>query len=190
MAPRAAAGKYKVVIEKGKEKYETTIEIAYPKNSVFTLKERKYQETVTQDLFKMNEELAYLVYEIDELVQHSDKMVKKNPKLSKAATKMSAELTALKAELVITTGDNYVGRAENQLREDLSDIYATIAGNFGPPTSSQMENVKMMETKLGEAKAKMDKSRNGSVKKYKAMLEKLELKAFSFESFEEFTDKE
>jgi photosystem II stability/assembly factor-like uncharacterized protein len=189
-APRVSAGTYKVVIEKGKEKFETTITVEYPKNSVFTLDERKKQEATTKKLFDMNENLAYMVYEIDSYIKHTKSTAKKNKKAAKTANKLNAELTILKAELVITTGDNYVGRAENQLREDLGDIYSTIAGNFGPPTSSQLENVSLIEKRLKEAHEKMDKIRSGSMKKYKAALKKLELKDKKLKTFEEYTKKD
>ena len=67
---------------------------------------------------------------------------------------------------------------------------ATIAGNYGPPSTSQLENVKLMEVKLSEAKARMDKIRSGSIKKYNTSLDKLELKHKKLKTFEEFIKKE
>jgi uncharacterized coiled-coil DUF342 family protein len=148
------------------------------------------QESVTRDLYNMNEELAYLVFEIDELLNHIGKAKTENDKIDKSAAKLSASLTSLKEELVITTGDNYVGRAENKLREDLGQIYATIAGNFGPPTSSQLENVDLMKTKLNDANSKMQSIRNGDFKKYKDALAKLGMKEFTMIPFDEFVKKD
>jgi photosystem II stability/assembly factor-like uncharacterized protein len=189
-APRVPAGSFKIVIEKGKEKFETTILVEYDKNSMYTDKERKYQEEVTRQLFEMNEELAYMVYQVDEWTKHSKKHEKSEPKLAKTATKLKGELLVLKAAVVITTGDNYVGRAENQLREDLGDIYGTLGGNFGPPTSSQMENVKLMQGKLDQAMEDWKSIESGSLKKYRTALTKLELKEAKIKAYKDFIKKE
>jgi hypothetical protein len=189
-APRAAAGKYKVVIEKGKDTYSTTIDIEYPKNSVFTLAERKSQEETTRKLFAMNEELAYIVHQIDEWTKHAEKHAKSEPKLTKSGTKLAADLQKLKATMVITTGDNYVGRAENMLREDLGEIYSTIGSNFGPPTASQLENVKLIEDQMMDARNGWKAIQSGDLKKYIAMLPKLEIKDAEIETFEQYVNKD
>ena len=59
-------------------------------------------------LFNMTEELAYMVYVIDELILNEN---------TNESTR--SELNELKKLLVITTGDNYVGAAKKQLRENL-----------------------------------------------------------------------
>ncbi|MCR9174077.1 MAG: hypothetical protein NXI10_16365 [bacterium] len=188
-APRVKAGKYKIVIVKGKDTYETVIEVTYPKNTVFTLQEREAQHKTTRELYSMNEELAYMVYEIDEYIEHANSTKKSNPKLSKSADKLINELNELKKTLVITTGDNYVGRAENQLREDLAEIYSTIGGNYGAPTKSQLATVELMKNRLNEAKEKMDSIRSGTMKKYDTSLTKAELSSPKLKTFEEYVEK-
>lgn len=190
VSPRVPAGKYKVIITKGKEHFETVIEVSYPKKSVFTAEERKLQHETTQKLYKMNEDLAYMVYEIDTYIDHAEKAMKDNPKLKKAASKMVKELTTLKETLVITSGDNYVGRAENQLREDLGDIYSTIATYYGAPSSTQLENVQLMETRMSKALEKLNTVRKGSMSTYSKQLEKLEIKPVEFKKYEDFVNKE
>lgn len=188
-APRVKAGKYKIVITKGKETYETTIEVTYPKNTVFSIEEREAQHKTTWELYDMNEELAFMVYEIDEYIKHAEKTKKSNPKLAKSADKLMDELNDLKSTLVITSGDNYVGRAENQLREDLADIYSTIGGNYGAPTKSQLATVELMKSRLNEGKETMDAIRSGTMKKYNAGLTKSELSLPKLKSFEDYVDK-
>ncbi len=188
-APRVEAGTYKVVIQKGKEKFETTIKVDYPKNSMFTLAERKLHHETTMKLYKMNEDLAYIVYQIDEQKKYAEELMKSQPKLTKSAQKLIAQLNALKKDLVITTGDNYVGRAENQLREDLGELYATIGSNFGPPTSSQLESVQLLETELNEAQNRFQKIQSAEWKKFMSGVNKMELPTLEIETYEEFTKK-
>lgn len=189
-APRVVAGTYTIVIEKGKETFQTTIEVAYPKNSVFTLAERKSQESLTRELFDLNEELAYLVYELEEWTKHANEQAKAQPSTAKVATKLATTMEALRAELVITTGDNYVGRAENKLREDLGEVYATIGTNYGPPTSSDLAGVDLIKEKMQEARTKMEAIRSGDLKKYTALLTKQKIAFPVLENFEEFIKKD
>ncbi len=190
VSPRVSAGKYKIVIQKGKDVFEHVIDVAYPENSVLTIEERKKQEAITKKLYDMNESLAYLVYEIDTWIDAANTALSEDSKLKKMGAKLSDELTLLKKDLVITSGDNYVGRAENQLREDLGEIYGTIAGNYDPPTASQMDNVALMEKELADAFARMDEIRGGTLKKYKAMLTKLEIKEPEMKPYDEYVKKD
>ena len=59
-APRVPAGKYKIVLTKGKETYTHNIEVKYDEKSVTTLEQRKEQETLTDELFNMVEDLAFM----------------------------------------------------------------------------------------------------------------------------------
>jgi len=188
-APRVPAGKYKIKLMKGKETYETTVEVKYPENSLFSLAERKKQQEVTMKLYKMNEDLAYLVYELDQSLMHM-KMFEKSNKMPKAGAKAKVELTKLKETLVITSGDNYVGRAENQLREDLGDIYSTIGGNYGAPSESQLKNVSLLEGKLNDAMSSFDKIKQGNLKKYFSAVQKAGGTPLKIKTYEEFVKKE
>ena len=138
----------------------------------------------------MNEELAYLVYEVDEFIEHSEKTAKENPKLKKSALKLNKELMALKETLVVTKGDNYVGTVENQLREKLSEIYASITGYYGAPTKTQLENSSLIEEEMSKAKQSFASIKSGSMKKYSQAAEKAEVKLPTLKSYKEFVDKE
>jgi photosystem II stability/assembly factor-like uncharacterized protein len=188
-APRVPAGKYKVVITKGSEKFETWIELKYPEKTVFTLEERKIQQETVKTLYAMTEELAYMVYEIDELIAHSDKVMKENASLKKQATKLNADLNKLKDVLVITKGDNYVGAGEKQLREKIGDLYSTIGSYYGAPSQSQLETLKMLQSKLNEGKTNFKAIKDQQVTKYKAATEKAGIKYIELKSFEEFVKK-
>ena len=188
-APRVPAGKYKVVITKGSEKFETWIELKYPEKTVFTLEERKMQQETVKTLYTMTEELAYMVYEIDELLAHSDKVMKENTSLKKHATKLNADLNKLKDVLVITKGDNYVGAGEKQLREKIGDLYSTIGSYYGAPSQSQLETLKMLQSKLNEGRTNFKAIKDQQVTKYKSATEKAGIKYIELKSFEEFVKK-
>ena len=187
-APRVKAGKYKVVIEKGKETYETEIELQYTPNSVFTLAERDEQFKTTMELYKMTEDLAYLVYEIDETLKYIEAN-KDNTSLTKQGSVLATKLNALKETLVITTGDNYVGAAEPQLREKLGDIYSKVASYYGKPSNSEHDNIKLITNRFNKAKADFEAIKTKYYTKYEATATKQELKPLSLKPYEEYVKK-
>ncbi|MEQ8572627.1 MAG: hypothetical protein RIB63_01090, partial [Fulvivirga sp.] len=138
-SPRVAAGKYKVVMRKGKDTYDTELELINDPNSLLTDQDRVALHETTMKLYNMSEQLAYLVYKIDESIAKSEQVMSVNANGKKVAEPISKELNTLKEKLVITTGDNYVGSAEPQLREKLSNLYSKIASGFEPPSSSEIE---------------------------------------------------
>ena len=77
--------------------------------------------------------MAYIVYEIDETIKLLDLLVEKNKAFSKDDLKIKSAYEPLKAKMVATTGDNYVGASEKQLREKFGELYSNIASNFTAP---------------------------------------------------------
>jgi regulator of replication initiation timing len=129
-APRVPAGKYKVVLTKGKEQYETVIETKYDSGSITTLADRKEQEALTATLFNMVEDLAYMVYEINETQSTAKAIIEKNAKGKKEAEKLNKALEDLRKTLVVTSGDNYVAAAEPELREKMGELYSNVASTY------------------------------------------------------------
>jgi photosystem II stability/assembly factor-like uncharacterized protein len=144
-APRVQEGTYKAVITKSKETYTQTFKVLNDPKSAITATDRKKQKETTKILFDMNQELAYAVYQIDETVKILDVLIEKNKNFAKDGIKIKTAFENQKAKMVITTGDNYVGSAEKQLREKLGDLYAKIAQNFIAPSPSQMQNLEAIK---------------------------------------------
>ncbi|MCF6347824.1 MAG: hypothetical protein L3J20_05945 [Flavobacteriaceae bacterium] len=163
-APKVEAGTYKVVLKKGKDTYEQTIEVIYDPKSTLSAEDRVSKHKTTMKMYDMTQELAYMVYELDAILEKAQKK------------KTISALTKLKESLVITTGDNYVGSAEPQLREKMSSLYSKIAGSYDKPSAAELENLSIIEERF--TKAKKDYTR---IKKKVKFLNELKLK-----SFEEF----
>lgn len=153
VSPRVPAGDYRIVLTKGKESYETSISLHYADNGI-PVASRKAQEALTAKLFTMTEDLAYDVYEIDHWIAQAKSLMESHPKSAASCEKLSTKLTELKETMVVTTGDNYVGTAKNQLREDMSSLYGKIAANYDKPSTSDMENYQGL-TKRYAAKQKI-----------------------------------
>ena len=184
-APTVPAGTYKAVLTKGKETYTHEFKVVNDPKSAISSEERKQQAQTTKMLFDKNEELAYMVYELDELLALNKKIIEKDSKLAKSNGKIDSEFNSLKNTMVVTTGDMYVESAEPQLREKLTAIYAKVASQFDAPSPSQIENIENVMDKFNTAKSGFDNLKA----KYKNKLLEQAAKnqiPFTLKSFEEF----
>ncbi|SNR16712.1 hypothetical protein [Tenacibaculum jejuense] len=185
-APRVPAGSYKVVLKKGRKEYVNTIEVKNDPKSLISNDDRIAQRKTTLELYDDMEDLAYLVYQIDTHIKDANAAIKADPKLKKTATKVINLLQPLKETLVVTTGDNYVGEAEPELREKLSNLYAEVANQFEKPSLSQLENKEVLETRLQKAKKDFEKIKNKEISKFekrKLKADKKQIKLLSKEDF-------
>jgi len=113
----------------------------------------------------MTQELAYLVYELDEVLTNAE---------SQKDKKTIEKLNALKETLVITTGDNYVGSAEPQLRERMADLYSKVASGYDKPTSAELQNLEVISSRFNDAKGAFLKIKNKYLKKQEIPLKTFE----------------
>ncbi|MBT8288216.1 MAG: hypothetical protein KJO00_09365 [Bacteroidia bacterium] len=161
-SPRVPAGKYKAVLTKGKDTFEHVFEVVNDKKTGLTDSEIALKHNTTMKMYDMTQQLAYMVYELDALYA----AIKDKNK------KVASSLNDLKETLVITTGDNYVGSAEPQLREKMADLYSKIAGSYDKPSASELASLKIIETRFSKAKDDFAKL------KKKIKVEDLELQTF------------
>ena len=160
--PRLPAGKYTIRIKKGKDTFEHTIELIYDPKSTIPLSARERKRETVMELYNMCESLAYDVYCVDAYLEYANTVKNK---------KLSAKLNTLKEKMVITTGDNYVGSAEPQLREKMTNIFSRIENNPGAPTNTELENLSQVRKRYESAKLELSKLE----KKYK-LVKRVEIK--------------
>jgi len=166
-ASNVPAGTYKVVLTKGKEVYEQTFEVLNDPNSPLSPEEHQEKEGTIVELYDMTQELAYVVYELDEMIATAE--MEKN-------TKMLEKLNDLKQTLVVTSGDRYTEAAEPELKEKILKLNYKVASNYDAPSSSDMANLQLLTKRFDTAKEAFAKLK----KKFKSK-EPLEL--MSFEEF-------
>lgn len=143
-SPMVEAGTYRVVMKKGKDTYEQDIEVIYDPKAKLSNEDRAIKHKNTMKMYNMVQELAYMVYELDAITDKAKALNKK---------KLASKLNTLKETLVITTGDNYVGSAEPQLREKMADLYSKIASSYDKASNNELENMKLIEERFSKAKA-------------------------------------
>jgi hypothetical protein len=185
-APRVPAGTYKVVITKGKDVFTNDLIVQYDPKSNIPVADKKANEEVTKKLFDMTQDLAYLVYEVDETIKAAETAKSKSPSSAKAINPFLNELNKLKETLVITTGDNYVGMGEPQLREDLSELYSKVASTFYKPSAAELDNLSAIAERMQTAKATLKKAKEKHNAKLNEVLAKNKLEPIILKPFEEF----
>ena len=163
-SPTVPTGDYKVVIKKGRDTFEKVISVNYKNNAGLSDEDRKFQYKTVMKLFNMTEELAYMVYVIDELISNEN-----------TDDQISSKLNELKKSLVITTGDNYVGAAKKQLREKMADLYSKVASSYDKPSANELDNLALIEEEM--------KSAN---KRYSKIIKKIKPELMPEKTFDDF----
>ena len=163
-SPRVKEGRYELVITKGKDSFTKSIYIKDDPNTDLDSDGKKLKHDTTMKLYNLSEELAYTVYTIDEILS-SDNF--------KKGTKN--KLQTLKESLVITTGDNYVGMAKNELREDLLDLFSKISASYDKPSQNDMDNLNLVVEEYDNLKSEYDK-----------IIRKLDINQLELLSFDDF----
>lgn len=187
-APRVPAGKYKVVMKKGKNVYESEIELINDPESPLTEADRTALHEITMKLYDMSEQLAYMVYKIDETIAIAEQVANTGKKGAKAAGVVLSDLKALKEKLVITTGDNYVGSAEPQLREKIADLFRKVASGFERPSASEMANLALLKSEFDEAENEYNEIEDRKLPKMNKFINEARMDPVVYKSFAEFVE--
>lgn len=186
MSSQLPAGEYKIVMKKGKETYESSINLIYDPNSPITLEDRKLKQDLFENLYNLTQDLAYLVYEIDETNKFVENIDINDNKTKNAANILKSELTELKKTLVVTTGDMYVQAADPELKEKICILYNLVIGNTSKPSNTHYANYEMHKKQYEEAKEKFESQKKKHFSKVEKYITKNALTPISLKNFEEF----
>lgn len=180
---RVPEGTYKAVFSNGKENFEKTFQLKYPFNSIIKLEDRKIQEKTAKKIFDMNQDLAYLVFQIDEIM---DKLTPNTLINAKLKTETLKKLQSFKETLVITKGNNYTDTSDPELREKITSLYGKVNSTYEKPSNNQLERLKELDSLLEAAKKKHNEFINKDLIKINQELLKLNQPEITFKSFGDF----
>lgn len=186
-APMVPPGKYDVRMTKGKEVYESKVEIKADPSSPYTAEELKEGYDAAMRLYNMNEQLAFIVNQVDKITEGVEGLKGKDmpKKLKNDLASFGQEISDFKKPLVIMTGDNYVGAAEPQLREKIASIYGDVASHPGKPSQGQINNMKSLDGKLQKVQGDFQEKIE-SLNKINKLLEKEGFAPIKLGSMEDF----
>ena len=149
--PTLPAGEYTIRITKGKDVFEHPLVLVYDPKSIISSSDRKSKQEAVMGMYNMIESLAYDVYCVDAYLQFA---------IDNKSKKLISKLDALKETMVITSGDNYVGASEPQLREKMTNLFQRVESNPGAPTTNELESwlqIKKRYNTTREALSKIEK---------------------------------
>jgi hypothetical protein len=87
---------------------------------------------------------------------------------------------------VVTTGDNYVGAGEPQLREDLAELYSKVASTFYKPSDAELQNMAALEERMQSAQVSFKKIKDKHSPKLSEVMAKNNMQPIILKSFDEF----
>jgi photosystem II stability/assembly factor-like uncharacterized protein len=171
--PQVPVGTYTVNLIKGDKSYKGTIEVVNDPDSPHNSDDIQFRNTTVMRVYKMQEDLAYLVEKINSVKEQANKLIesKSAGNNEKDLQILTAKLEELRKTLVMTKeGTGII--VDDKLREDLSDIYGQVAGFNGKPTESQLQRIDALEGQLIDANKKGEDIFNSDVNKLNGSLEK------------------
>lgn len=157
VGPRAASGTYTAKLTKNKDTFTSTFTLTPDPRATHSAEDRALQVKLVNRLYGRLGDLTYTVEGI-QAVRDSAKARAKSLGKDALATKLTAfagELEALRGRLVAAKdGGRLTG--EEQLREQLGDLYGKVNGYDGRPTNGQIALADVLEGELKKGAAEFD----------------------------------
>jgi hypothetical protein len=153
VAPMVLPGDYTLKLKVGDKQYTKTLKLIHdPKNKDFTIADRQLQYKTAMQLYNLHERLAATV----DSINLKQRMLREN--VSKVKDTVSkkllqdyiAKLEELRSTL-LATKQKSIFADEKKLREEITDVYAAVAGQEAAPSNLQLQRAAQLQEK--EAKA-------------------------------------
>jgi photosystem II stability/assembly factor-like uncharacterized protein/ElaB/YqjD/DUF883 family membrane-anchored ribosome-binding protein len=185
--PNLEEGTYKVVLTKGKQKYETSFELKYDENSPYTSEDRALQAETVMKLYDLTQDMAYVHHVLKSISDQSKELASANSKMAKKLKSLQSKCDEYRNSLVAMGGDGYVNEGE-AIRERISNLYRQVIGYPGRPSQSQINRTDVLMDDMKEIYSELDEIINSDVTKVnKALTKKNEsATAIVIQSKEEF----
>ncbi|MBR9922031.1 MAG: hypothetical protein GYB31_14415 [Bacteroidetes bacterium] len=188
LTPTLEEGEYTVKVKKGKETFETSIELLFdPKHEEnYPAADRQLARKTQMRLYNMTNQLGYIYFTLESMhKQAEDRAAKTDKKKLKAKLIEFAEATKkYKDGLVALEGDFYVDEGSN-IREDISTLYLGMSQYPGSPSAGQIRKTDEMEGRMDAVQTRFD-AWHAMMKELNAQLEKQELAPMKIKTLEEY----
>jgi photosystem II stability/assembly factor-like uncharacterized protein len=150
VAPMVLPGDYIVKLKVGDKEYTQTIKVIHDeKNKELSITDRQQQYKIATQLYKMHEDLAATVDDINE----KQKLIKDNlDKVKDSATKklmieFNDKLEEQRSQLLATKQKSAFAD-EQRLREKITDVYSAVARQEAPPSNLQIQRAETLQKEV------------------------------------------
>ncbi len=150
LGPRVPEGQYRVVLTKGKETIESTVQLVADPRTPHSKRDRIAQQTLALELYDMINDLSFLS---DNLIEIRDQAKARaegaDEALAESLGTFAEELETLRTSLASSKGGMISG--EEQLRERLGTLYGNVTSYDGRPTRTQFDRRDSLNGELSDA---------------------------------------
>jgi len=194
VGPVVPEGVYKIKLTRGDKVFEKEITLHFDPHSPYSVEDKKYQQEVTNELFKMEENLAYLGDRISWLKDSAwirAKGVSSDKELEKLVKAFSTKVDTWHATLSASIEGTAI-TGEEKIREKLSMLFYKVSSFPGRPTDSQVEWKKVLQKNIDDATHQAEEILKNDLPKLNAALAKAkqqELKPVAWEEWDVKTRK-
>lgn len=148
--PRVLPGTYKVRMTKGKQTYDSQIEVATDPRAKFTAEDRRAQFDLSMRLYRLCERMAYNVDAIQSVREGAKERWNNLPQNDPTRRQLSAfaeRVDAVRSKIVATKEGGAI-TGEERIRENLGDLYGNVVGWEGRPSAMQVMRTDAIEREL------------------------------------------
>ena len=152
--PRVEEGTYAFRIIKGSNTYEGTVKLVPDPRGNHSAEDRRLQQRTALEIYRMLEHLTYLVESATDLRDQARRAADSTGGgTARRLRAFADELDAYRKGLVATSDAGWLS-GEEQLREDLGNLFGSVNGYDGRPTESELERLDILRRRLDEAEAR------------------------------------
>jgi hypothetical protein len=150
IAPMVLPGDYTIKLKIGDKEYSQPLTLIHDeRNNDFTVDDRSIQHKTGMELYKMHEDLAKIVDDINDKQKILKEGIEKtkNKKSKKLFEDYNASLEKLRAECLATKQKSMFAD-EERLRERITDVYMSVTSQESRPSNLQIQRVALLQEQL------------------------------------------
>ena len=170
--PRVPPGTYTVRMTKGKEIYETKIDVGLDRRVTFTAADRRAQYDAAMRVRGLFGEMSTLVDQINAVRMQADAAGAKLPEkdaMRKQLAALSAKADDIRKKIVATKEGGAI-TGEERLREHMDTLYGAIMSYDGKPSDYQLARIDALNRELGDVQKQFASLQEGDLAKTNASL--------------------
>jgi len=153
--PQVKEGTYTVKLVVNGKSYTSTLELTHDPNSPYSADEISMRDETVQKLFKMNEDLAYVVHNMNKVRDESNKYIESS-KLSESNGKALVNKLEELRKTIEATKEVAGITGEERTREFLDRLYGSVTFGGGRPTDSQLDRIQGLQNEIQKGQQAAD----------------------------------
>jgi len=150
VGPMADEGTYTVKLIIGDKVYAGSLDLIHDPNSPYTQEDIAVRNETASKLFKMHEDLAYLVTNINKVKAETQKAIDAGKIRKSSGEALINKLEEIRKTCVATKEGSWI-TGEERLSEKMGNLYTSVCYFPGRPTDSQLERVGGLDYELQKA---------------------------------------